>query len=124
MERPVVLCGLGRVGWRVLDSLRAAGIPVVVINIKDETDDPRLAGVTVFKGDCRRHELLEAAGVKGARGVVIVTSDDLVNISTALLVRKLNPTVRIVVRMFNQNLISRFGVAVKNTVALSVSALI
>ncbi len=124
MERPVVLCGLGRVGWRVLESLRAAGIPVVVINIKDESDDTRLAGVKVFKGDCRRHELLEQAGVKDARGVVIVTSDDLVNISTALLVRKLNPAVRIVVRMFNQNLIARFGVAVKNTVALSVSALI
>ncbi len=124
MERPVVLCGLGRVGWRVLESLRAAGIPVVVIDIKTEPNDPRLAGATAFKGDCRRYELLEQAGIKDARGVVIVTSDDLVNISTALLARKLNPTARIVVRMFNQNLIARFGVAVKNTVALSVSALI
>ena len=124
MERPVVLCGLGRVGLRVLESLRAAGIPVVVIDLKAEPNDPRLAGVTVVKGDCRRHELLEQAGIKDARGVVIVTSDDLVNISTALLARKLNPTARVVVRMFNQNLIARFGVAVKNTVALSVSALI
>ncbi|MBP3955708.1 NAD-binding protein [Gemmata sp. G18] len=124
MERPVLLCGLGRVGWRVLDSLRAAGLPVVVIDIKVDPGDPRLAGVTAFKGDCRRHELLEQAGIKDARGVVIVTSDDLVNISTALLARKLNPTARVVVRMFNQNLIARFGGAVKNTVALSVSALI
>jgi Trk K+ transport system NAD-binding subunit len=124
MERPVLLCGLGRVGWRVLDALRAAGFPVVVIDIKVEPDDPRLTGVTVLKGDCRRHELLEQAGVATARGVVIVTSDDLVNISTALLARKLNPSARVVVRMFNQNLISRFGAAVKNTVALSVSALI
>ncbi|AMV27929.1 Glutathione-regulated potassium-efflux system protein KefC [Gemmata sp. SH-PL17] len=124
MERPVLLCGLGRVGWRVLDSLRAAGLPVVVIDIKADPNDPRLAGVTAFKGDCRRHELLEQAGIKDARGIVIVTSDDLVNISTALLARKLNPTTRVVVRMFNQNLIARFGGAVKNTVALSVSALV
>jgi Trk K+ transport system NAD-binding subunit len=124
MERPVVVCGLGRVGWRVLASLRAAELPAVVIDINTSPDDSRLAGVTAFKGDCRRPELLEQAGVKGARAVVIVTSDDLVNISTALLVRKLNPTARVVVRMFNQNLIERFTGAVKNTIALSVSALI
>lgn len=124
MKRPVLLCGLGRVGRRVLDSLRAAEIPVVVIDLTADPGDPRLAGVAVFKGDCRRHELLEQAGIRGARGIVIVTSDDLVNISTALLARRLNPTARIVVRMFNQNLITRFGGAVKNTVALSVSALI
>ena len=124
MERPVLLCGLGRVGWRVLESLRGAGLPVVVIDLKTEPEDPRLGEARAFKGDCRRHELLEQAGIRNARGVVIVTSDDLVNISTALLARKLNPTARIVVRMFNQNLITRFGGAVKNTVALSVSALI
>jgi Trk K+ transport system NAD-binding subunit len=124
MERPVVLCGLGRVGWRVLDSLRAAGLPAVVIDIKADPGDPRLAGVTVFKGDCRRPELLEQAGMKNARAVVIVTSDDLVNISTALLARRMNPDARVVVRMFNVNLIARFTGAVKNTVALSVSALI
>jgi len=124
MNRPVVLCGLGRVGWRVLDSLRAAGLRTIVIDLHTAADDPRLAGVTVFKGDCRRVELLEQAGVKDAQAVVIVTSDDLVNISTALLVRRMNPTARVVVRMFNQNLISRFSGAVKNTIALSVSALI
>jgi Trk K+ transport system NAD-binding subunit len=124
MNRPVVLCGLGRVGWRVLASLRAAGLPVVVIDIHVDPDDPQLGGVTAFRGDCRRPELLEAAGIKGARAVVIVTADDLMNISTALVVRRLNPGARIVVRMFNQNLISRFMGAVKNTTAMSVSALI
>jgi Trk K+ transport system NAD-binding subunit len=124
MERPVVLCGLGRLGWRVLDSLRAAGLPAIVIDLNVAPGDPRLTGVTYFKGDCRRPELLEQAGVKEARAVVIVTSDDLVNISTALLARRMNPDARLVVRMFNQNLIARFTGAVKNTVAMSVSALI
>jgi Trk K+ transport system NAD-binding subunit len=121
--RPVLLCGLGRVGWRVLASLRAAGLPVVVVDTNLPADDPRLAGLTAVKGDCRRPEVLERAGVRDARGVLIVTSDDLVNVSAALLVRKLNPDARVVVRMFNQNLLARFGTAVRNTVALSVSAL-
>lgn len=89
----------------------------------NDPDDPRLKGVPFIKGDCRRPELLERAGLSTARGVVIVTSDDLVNVSTALLVRQLNPDVRVVLRMFNQNLIPRFGAAVRNMVALSVSAL-
>lgn len=121
--RPVVLCGLGRVGWRVLETLRAAGQVVAVVDTHPPADDPRLAGLTVVAGDCRRPENLERAGVKDARGVLIVTSNDLVNVSTALLVRRLNPDVRVVVRMFNQNLLDRLGAAVKNTVALSVSAL-
>lgn len=121
--RPVVLCGLGKVGWRVLEWLRAAGQPVAVVDTHPPADDPRLAGLVVVVGDCRRPEVLEKAGVRDARGVLIVTSDDLVNVSAALLVRRLNPEVRVVVRMFNQNLLARLGGAVKNTVALSVSAL-
>ncbi len=123
MNRPVVLCGLGRVGWRVFDSIRAAGLPVVVVDTNVAPDDARLYGSQVVRGDCRRADVLEQAGMKEASGVVIVTSDDLVNISTAMLARKLNPTARIVVRMFNPNLIAGLGGAMKNTVALSVSAL-
>ena len=124
VERPVVVCGLGRVGWRVLESLRAAGMPVAVIDTNPPADDPRLVGVHVVKGDCRRPELLEAAGVREARGILIVTSDDLVNVSAALVARRINAEARIVVRMFNQSLIPRFGSVVKNVVALSVSGLI
>jgi len=123
MERPVVLCGLGRVGWRVLASLQAAGWTVSVVDLQADPNDPRLSGIRFIRGDCRSPQLLEQAGIASAHGVLIVTSVDLVNVSTALLVRRLNTTVRIVVRMFNQNLIARLGDAVRNTVALSVSAL-
>lgn len=121
--RPVLLCGLGRVGWRVLESLRSTGQKVAVVDTNPPLDDPRLAGLIVVKGDCRRADDLERAGVKTARGVLLLTSNDLVNVSSALLIRRLNPEARVVVRMFNQNLLERLGSSVKNTVALSVSAL-
>ncbi|QDU18872.1 potassium channel family protein [Urbifossiella limnaea] len=124
MDRSVVLCGLGRVGWRVLESLRAAGQPVAVVDTHPPLDDPRLAGLTVVVGDCRKPEVLERAGVGGAAAVLIVTGDDLVNVSAALIVRQLNADVRVVLRMFNQNLLDRLGAAVKNTTALSVSGLV
>src|SRR4051812_38889328 len=82
---PVVVCGLGRVGWRVLEWLRAAGQPVAVVDTNPPPNDPRLAGLVVVTGDCRQQENLERAGVRTARGVLIVTSDDLVNVPTALL---------------------------------------
>lgn len=123
MRQHFILCGLGRVGWRVLDYLRAAGEPVVVIDTRCAADDPRLCGVPLICGDCRQPAILERAGLAEARGVLVVTSDDLVSLSTALAVRHLHPTVRVVVRLFNQSLITRLGTAVANVHALSTSAL-
>jgi Trk K+ transport system NAD-binding subunit len=120
---PVILCGLGKVGGRVLDFLRSAGLPVVVVDDSADSADPRLAGVRVVRGDCRQPAVLEAAGIRDARGVLIVTSNDLVNTSAALVARRLNPTVRLVVRMFTPELLARLGPVVGNAQALSVSAL-
>src|SRR5215468_6646044 len=122
-QRPVILCGLGRVGGRVLEYLRATGLPIVVVDNTCTPDDPRLENVRLINGDCRRREVLEEAGVTRARGVLILTSDDLVNISAALMIRRIHAEVRVVVRMFNQNLIARLGKAVHNVFALSTSTL-
>lgn len=123
MDGSVLLCGLGTVGWRVLDFLRTAGFPVVVVDQNADPNDPRLFGIRLVKGDFREKSVLIEAGVRDARGVLIVTSDDLVNISGTLLVRSLNADVRIVLRMFNQNLVTRLGKAVRNVMGFSVSAL-
>lgn len=123
MERPIVLCGLGRMGSRVLEYLQAARMPVVIVDTECRADDPRLNGARLVCGDCRRREVLEAAGVAEASGVLVLTSDDLVNISATLMVRSLNPEVRIVLRMYNQDLLARLGQAVHNVFALSTSML-
>jgi Trk K+ transport system NAD-binding subunit len=123
MDQPILLCGLGRTGWRVLDYLRAAGLPVVVIDTVCQPDDARLQGTPLIRGDFRQRDVLAQAGVAEARGVLILTSDDLINIATALTVRALNRSVRIVVRLFNQNLLGRLGKAVENIFALSTSLL-
>jgi Trk K+ transport system NAD-binding subunit len=123
MEQPYIMCGLGRVGWRVLEYLRAAGLPVVLIDSRCSADDPRLGGLRLVRGDCRRKEVLEEAGVQNARGVLVMTNDDLVNISAALMIRHLNADVRIVMRLFNQSLVPRLGKAFTNIYALSTSTL-
>jgi Trk K+ transport system NAD-binding subunit len=123
MNKPVVLCGLGKMGSRVLEYLQAAGLPVVVVDTNCRPDDPRLRGARLVSGDCRRRDVLEQAGTAQARGVLILTSDDLISITTMLVVRSLSPDVRVVLRLFNQNLIDRLGQAFKNVHALSTSRL-
>ncbi len=124
MRQHFILCGLGKIGWGVLEQLRGVGAAVVAVDNRISPDDPRLAGVPLIVGDCRQAEVLQHAGLAEARGVVIATSDDLVSLSTALLVRHLHPTIRVVVRLFNQPLLARLGPAVGNMHALSTSALV
>jgi Trk K+ transport system NAD-binding subunit len=123
MQQHVVLCGLGRVGRRVLEYLRAANLPVVVVDSRCDAAGICLDNVRLVQGDFRRPEVLAEAGVAAARGVLILSSDDLINISAALTVRHLNPQVRVVMRMFNQNLLTRLDKAVTNVYALSAAAL-
>ncbi len=123
MRQHFILCGLGKVGWRVLEYLRQAGEPVTVVDTRCVRTDPRLNGATLVSGDCRQAEILQQAGLADARGVVILTSDDLVSLSTALMIRHLHPTIRIIVRMFNQSLVTRLGSAAANIQALSTSPL-
>ena len=103
--------------------MRAAGLPVVVVDNVCRPDDARLGGARLVSGDCRRRDVLEQAGVADCGGVLVLTNDDLLNVTTALTVRAINPDVRVVVRMFNHNLIGRLGEAVHNVFALSTSML-
>jgi Trk K+ transport system NAD-binding subunit len=123
MTRPFILCGLGRTGSRVLEYLRAAGMNVVVVDNRCREGDSRLQGVRLIQGDCREMETLQKAGVAGACGVLVMTNDDLVNISTTLQVRNLDREVRIVVRLFDQNLLAQLGQTVENVFALSTAVL-
>ena len=86
-------------------------------------EQPRLGGARLVHGDCRRHNVLEAAGVADCGGVLVLTNDDLLNVTTALTGAGHLPRLRVVMRMFNHNLIGRLGEAVQNVFALSTSML-
>ena len=118
----VIVCGLGRVGGRVLEYLRAAGETVVVIDDKvceDRAEDR----VTYLVGDFREEATLVRAGLAEARGVLLVASDDLGNLSALMTILSARPGLRVVVRMFNPQLVVRLGPVASNVFALSASAL-
>jgi len=121
MNRPVILCGAGKVGRRIVECLVSDNVPVVVIDRTPPADLP--ANVRLVVGDCRSSAILQSAGVATSRGVIVCTSDDLVNMTTVLAIRGITPSTRVVVRSFNPLVIPRLGPATSNVAALSVSML-
>lgn len=102
----LIICGLGHVGNRILNLASSLGEQSVVITL--ETSEAWLAGVggkvPLIFGDARNPELLARAGIERAKAILIVTNDDLANVSIALDARRVNPDLSVVVRIFDQEL--------------------
>lgn len=106
----VVLCGLGHLGYRVLEQLLAQGRQVVAIEKNAEGKfiaAAKAAGVPVLVRDMLEDEALVAAGVAHADAIVVATSDDLANVEVAMDARRLSPAIRIAVRLFDQTMASK-----------------
>jgi Trk K+ transport system NAD-binding subunit len=121
-----VVCGLGRVGFRIVQRLVAAGIPCVAVERSEDNpflDATRRLGVPVLVDDASRRETLTPLRVPDARVVLAVTDDDLANLETALNARQLNPSVRVVMRLFSHDLATRAERTFNIAISRSVSAL-
>jgi Trk K+ transport system NAD-binding subunit len=103
-SRHVIVCGLQGLGFRIVELLHLADVPVVVV---DDDPDPKLVpiiaqwGVPHVPGSARLGQALWDAGLEGAEAVVCVEKTDLRSLETALLARQLRPAVRVVVQMAN-----------------------
>jgi Trk K+ transport system NAD-binding subunit len=87
MRDHIVVIGMGSTGIRVVSDLTAAGYDVVVIE-QDENNRflSTLAelDVPVIFGDSTMRQTLESARVDRARGIAVVTQDDMENIRTGI----------------------------------------
>lgn len=110
----VVVCGLGKLGYRIAEDLLALGEAVVGIEKEGDAElvgDLRDRGVPILVGDARQKKLLEEANVKKARVVIVATDDDLANIDAALTAREIQPGVRVILRLFDDTLAAKFSSA-------------
>jgi Trk K+ transport system NAD-binding subunit len=122
----VVICGLGNVGFRVVEELIRMDERVVVV--EQRSDKPFIAtcrrqGVAVVIGDATVPEVLRQARVDTARAVVASTSNDLLNLEIALLVAEMVPQQRVVVRIGDNVLAETVRQAASVKLALSVAEL-
>src|SRR5947209_4906557 len=126
----VVICGAGRVGFRVFERLHKLGVPMVMIERDDSKPflaEIRNAGVAVLIDDVRAAGALERANLAKARAIVCATDDDLANLNVALDARKLRAGIRVVMRLFDDDLVektrSSFDAQAFSTSALAAPAL-
>ncbi|MEZ4310895.1 MAG: NAD-binding protein [Polyangiaceae bacterium] len=126
MRGHIVVCGLGHVGYRVVEELHRLGEEIVGLESNGDgsfVEVVRSWGIPVYIGDARRDELLVKCGVARAKAVVCATSNDLANLEVALDSKRMNPDVRVVMRMFDQRLAGKVGGALELDESFSTSAL-
>lgn len=121
--RPIIVCGLGRVGKNLVNYLVSIGARVVCIDSAAPGDSTRADGVEVLSGDCRDEAVLRRAGVESASALVAVTSNEQANLQAALAARVIRDDLRLVVRLQNEVLTERLGNTIPNLQALSTSRL-
>jgi Trk K+ transport system NAD-binding subunit len=103
----VILVGLGKVGVRVLEELIRLGEDAVVLERDPQNEHLAFAqkhGVPVLIGNSRQVGILDDLNIGEAKSLIAATDDDLANLEVALDARKANPEVRVVMRMFDQEL--------------------
>lgn len=123
-----LVCGLGSLGQSCVAALKSFGVTVYAIDITAVLywEIPALADQIdgVWLGDCRQASVLEQANIRDCRAILLVTSNDRVNLSAAFAARALNPEVRLIVRSQQQNLNQLLSYHLGNFIAFDPTQLI
>jgi voltage-gated potassium channel len=122
----IIICGMGKVGFRVALELLKFGRDMVAIEANAEgrfVEKAKALHIPVIVGDARRTENLIKAGVKQADAIVPCTDDELANLDIALDARELVPDIKVVMRMFDPDLARRVEKGFGIHTAFSTSAL-
>jgi voltage-gated potassium channel len=100
LERQVIVCGYGDVGRHVCADLLAAGVPVVVVERRDDLLAAATAvGAHVLSGDATTDAALEGAGIARARALVAAAGTDGENVLITMTARLLRSDFTIVARV-------------------------
>jgi Trk K+ transport system NAD-binding subunit len=109
-QQHVIVCGIGKVGYRVVLELLKFGCDVVAIELNPKgrfVEKAKSLGIPVLIGDARRSTNLIQAGVERADAIVPCTDDELANLDIALDAREIKPVIKVVMRMFDPDLARR-----------------
>ena len=102
----VILVGLGHLGYRVVTQLHELNQDVVVIEANPRDDlaaNLRARDIPILQGDATREALLDAAGIRRARVLVLCTQNDNLNMQIAVKARSMNKDVRVIMRIFDDD---------------------
>lgn len=99
LDRHVIVCGYGYKGRSALRELRALGYSndelVVIDTQRERIEDAVDSGLTALVGDCTQDAVLKAARIDKARALLVCLTRDDSTTLTVLSARHLNPELRI-----------------------------
>jgi Trk K+ transport system NAD-binding subunit len=125
-QNHVIVCGVGKVGYRVIRELLKFNREIVAIENDAEgrfVEKVKGLDIPVLIADARRSVNLIQAGVQRADVIVPCTNDELTNLDIALDARELNSDIKVVMRMFDSDLARRVEKGFGIHTAYSTSAL-
>jgi voltage-gated potassium channel len=112
-----IICGAGRIGSRVIREIARNGHDFVIIESNEVLADRLLSqGDLVLMGDAMDDDVLLAAGIARARGLVCAVSSDADNLYITLTARDLNKDLMIVARANDEAAVGRLIKAGANKV--------
>lgn len=106
LNKHVILVGLGHLGYRIALKLHEMGETIAVIEFKTGTDTlsaVQALGIPIIHDDATRPASLEAANIKNARTIIMASQNDAMNLQIALKARSMNPNIKVVVRIFDED---------------------
>lgn len=117
LDKHHILVGLGHLGFHVVQHLKGAmNRPMAVIELDPQADlitAVQEMDIPIIHDDASRESALEAAGVHRASSIILCSQNDAVNLKIALKARSLNPNIRVIIRIFDDDfakaLTSQFG---------------
>jgi TrkA-N domain/Ion channel len=122
----IVVCGLGRLGHFIVQELLQKNEQVIVIE-KDENsphiDYCRQAGAHVYVGDGRLPNVLDDVNITKAKALVSVISNDALNLEIGLNARSLQHNIRLVLRIFDEQMADKIRDILNIHLTLSASAI-
>jgi Trk K+ transport system NAD-binding subunit len=121
-----ILCGLGNLGIRVLQQLLAQQLDVVVLEKEADgkfVSQGKALGVPILIHDMKEDQALLDAGIQYARSIIVCTNDDIANLEVAIDSRRLNPKIRVVMRLFDQDIAQKVSGALAIDAIFSASTL-
>ena len=106
----VIVIGCGHLGSRVCRKLFSVKHPFVLITRPEDYREKEFVrflvrqGIPVVLGDATHEETLKTAGIERAKALIITVNNDTINMVIAQKAKKLNPKIRVVSRIYSEEL--------------------
>lgn len=97
-----IVCGLGNIGMEIVRELHQQGQEIVVIEPDHDNrflHSVRSLGIPVIVEDATIADTLESANINDAHAILVVTSNDMINVEIALTAKALAPRLPVILRI-------------------------